>query len=137
MERNGFERRQALPKKHVLSTLAPKPVGPYSQGVIAGGLFFISGQIPVDPVTGKLVGQNIEEQTERALKNLMAILRETKMGADNVVKTTVYLADIADFEGMNEVYDRYLGKKPPARSTVQVSSLPKGALIEIDAIATF
>jgi 2-iminobutanoate/2-iminopropanoate deaminase len=126
-----------LPKKHVESSQAPKPIGPYSQGVISGGLLFVSGQVPIDPDTGELVKGDIEVQAERALKNVMAILKEAKMGAEHVVKATVYLADLADFAKMNEVYSRYLGKEPPARSTVQVAGLPKGARVEIDVIAAF
>jgi 2-iminobutanoate/2-iminopropanoate deaminase len=126
-----------LPKKHVESSQAPKPIGPYSQGVISGGLLFVSGQVPIDPDTGELVKGEIEVQAERALKNVMAILKEAKMGAEHVVKATVYLADLADFAKMNEVYSRYLGKEPPARSTIQVAGLPKGARVEIDVIAAF
>lgn len=124
-------------KKHITSTQAPRPIGPYSQGVIAGGLLFVSGQIPLDPATGALIEGSIEEQTEQVLKNIMAILKEAKMGAENVVKTTVFLADLADFPRMNAVYERHLGKEPPARSTIQAAGLPKGARIEIDAIAAF
>jgi 2-iminobutanoate/2-iminopropanoate deaminase len=116
---------------------APRPIGPYSQGVAAGGLLFVSGQIPIDPETGELVQGDIEVQTERVMKNLMAILKEAKMGPENVVRCTVYLADIADFQRMNQVYDRYLGKEPPARSTLQAAALPKGARVEIDVIAAF
>jgi 2-iminobutanoate/2-iminopropanoate deaminase len=126
-----------MPKKHITSSQAPKPIGPYSQGVIAGGLLFVSGQIPLDPATGALVEGSIEEQTEQVLKNIMAILREAKMGAENVVKTTVFLADLADFPRMNQVYERHLGKEPPARSTIQAAGLPRGVRIEIDAIAAF
>lgn len=126
-----------MPKKHVISNQAPKPIGPYSQGVIAGGLLFVSGQIPIDPATGEFVPGDIEAQTEQVLKNLLAILREAKMGPENIVKSTVYLADMADFPRMNEVYARYLGKEPPARSTIAAAGLPKGARVEIDAIAAF
>ena len=126
-----------MPKKHVESSQAPKPIGPYSQGVISGGMLFVSGQIALDPESGELVPGDIEVQTERVLKNVMAILKEAKMGAEHVVKATVYLADLADFAKMNEVYGRYLGKEPPARSTIQVGALPKGARIEIDVIAGF
>jgi 2-iminobutanoate/2-iminopropanoate deaminase len=126
-----------LPKKHVSSAQAPKPIGPYSQGVISGGLLFVSGQIPLDPASGELVQGDIEAQVDRVLKNVMAILKDAKMGPENVVKTTVFLADMADFPRMNEVYGRYLGKEPPARSTIQVSALPKGARVEIDVIAAF
>lgn len=124
-------------KKHITSTQAPRPIGPYSQGIIAGGLLFVSGQIPLDPQTGGLIEGSIEEQTEQVLKNILAILKEAKMGPENVVKTTVFLADLADFPRMNAVYERHLGKEPPARSTIQAAGLPKGARIEIDAIAAF
>jgi 2-iminobutanoate/2-iminopropanoate deaminase len=126
-----------MPKKHVTSTQAPKPIGPYSQGVIAGGLLFVSGQIPLDPATGEFVPGDVEAQTEQVLKNILAILKEAKMGPENVVKSTVYLADLADFSRMNEVYARYLGKEPPARSTIQAAGLPRGARVEIDVIAAF
>lgn len=126
-----------MPKKHYESSQAPKPIGPYSQGIAAGGLYFISGQIALDPQSGMLIEGGIEEQTDQALKNMFAILAAVKMTADNVVKTTVYLVDLADFQRMNEVYGRYLGKEPPARATVQVVALPAGARVEIDAIAAF
>lgn len=126
-----------MPKKHVSTAQAPKPIGPYSQGVIAGGLLFLSGQIPIDPATGQLVEGDIEVQTEQVLKNLLAVLKEAKMGPDNVVKTTVFLQDMGDFPRMNAVYERHLGKTAPARSTVQVAGLPKGASVEIDLIAAF
>jgi len=126
-----------LPKKHVSTPNAPKPIGPYSQGVVAGGFLFVSGQIPVDPATNELVSGSIEIQTEQVLKNLLAVLKEAKIGPENVVRTTVYLKDLADFPRMNEVYSRYLGKEPPARSTIQAAALPRGASVEIDAVAAF
>jgi 2-iminobutanoate/2-iminopropanoate deaminase len=126
-----------LPKKHVVTKHAPTPIGPYSQGVIAGGLLFVSGQIPIDPATDKLVEGDIKLQTEQVLKNILAVLKEAKMGPENVVKATVYLADMADFPHVNEVYGRFLGKEPPARSTIQAAALPKGARIEMDVIAAF
>ena len=124
-------------RKHVSTSSAPMPIGPYSQGVIAGGLLFISGQIAIDPATNKLLTGGIEEQTEQVLNNLLAILKAAKMGADNVVKTTVYLSDLADFPKMNEVYARFLGTNPPARSTIQAAGLPKNVKVEIDVIAAF
>ena len=124
-------------KKHIQTLQAPRPIGPYSQGVIAGGLLFISGQIPLEPASGEIVEGDIEAQTDQVLKNLLAILSEAKLGPENVVKTTVFLADLADFPKMNEVYARVLGKEPPARSTVQAAGLPRGVLVEIDAIAAF
>ena len=126
-----------MPKKHVATKQAPTPIGPYSQGVIAGGLLFVSGQIPIDPATDKLVEGDITVQTEQVLKNILAVLKEAKMGPENVVKATVFLADLADFPQMNEVYGKYMGKEPPARSTIQAAALPKGARIEIDVIAAF
>ena len=126
-----------LPKKHVTSTDAPKPIGPYSQGVISGGFLFLSGQIAIDAATGQLVPGDVSAQTERVLTNLLAVLKEAKMGPDNVVKTTVYLADMEDFAKMNEVYARFLGKHPPARSTIQAAGLPRGARVEIDVIAAY
>jgi 2-iminobutanoate/2-iminopropanoate deaminase len=124
-------------RKHVISADAPKPIGPYSQGVLAGGFMFLSGQIPLDPQTNTLVDGGIEAQTEQVLKNLLAVLKEASMGAENVVKTTVFLTDLDDFAKMNEVYARYLGKEPPARSTVQAAGLPRGVKVEIDVIAAF
>ena len=124
-------------RKHVTSPDAPKVIGPYSQGVLAGGFMFLSGQIPLDPLTNELVEGDIEVQTEQVLKNLMAVLKEAKMGAEHVVKTTVFLSDLADFAKMNEVYARYLGKEPPARSTVQAAGLPRGVKVEIDVIAAY
>jgi 2-iminobutanoate/2-iminopropanoate deaminase len=126
-----------LPKKHVTTTDAPKPIGPYSQGVISGGFLFLSGQIAIDAATGQLVPGDVSAQTERVLTNLLAVLKEAKMGPDNVVKTTVYLADMEDFAKMNEVYARFLGKHPPARSTIQAAGLPRGARVEIDVIAAY
>lgn len=124
-------------RKHVTSAEAPTPIGPYSQGVVAGGFMFVSGQIPLDPRTNELVGGGIEAQTEQVLKNLMAVLKEAKMGPENVVKTTVFLSDLKDFAKMNEVYARYLGKEPPARSTIQAAGLPRGVKVEIDVVAAF
>ena len=124
-------------RKTITSDEAPKPIGPYTQGIVAGGFMFVSGQIPLDPKTGQLVEGDIAVQTERVLKNLLAILKEAKMGPDNVVKTTVFLKDLADFPKMNDVYARFLGKEPPARSTIQAAALPKGVSVEIDVIAAF
>src|SRR5262245_32280846 len=126
-----------MPKKHITSPEAPKPIGPYSQGVISGGLLFVSGQIALDPATGELIEGDVTAQTERVLKNLLAVLKEAKMGPENIVKTTVFLASMADYPKMNDVYAKYLGKEPPARSTVEAGGLPKGAKVEIDLIAAF
>jgi 2-iminobutanoate/2-iminopropanoate deaminase len=126
-----------LPKKTIVAAQAPKPIGPYSQAVIAGGLLFASGQIALDPDTGAVVSGDVAAQTDRVMKNLMAVLREAKMGPENVVKTTVYLADMVDFPRMNEVYGRYLKDDPPARSTIQAAALPLGVKVEIDLVAAF
>ena len=127
----------SLPKKYVTSSHAPKPIGPYSQGVISGGFLFLSGQIALDPATGQLDAGDVSAQTERVLTNLLAVLKEAKMGPENVVKTTVYLLDMADFAAMNEVYARHLGKHPPARTTIQAGGLPRGARVEIDVVAAY
>jgi len=116
---------------------APTAVGPYSQAVRVGDLLFCSGQIPLDPETGQMVTRDIKTQTERVLKNLRAILTDQGLSMENVVKTTVYLTDMADFEAMNAVYAQYFGTSAPARATVQVAALPRGARIEIDAIAHY
>ena len=119
----------------VKSTGAPGAIGPYSQGIVAGRFLFLSGQIPLDPATGGMVEGGIAEQVERVLENMKAILAAAGAEMKDVVKTTVYLADLAEFPRMNEVYGRYFGTEPPARSTVQVAALPRGARVEIDAIA--
>ena len=126
-----------MTKKRIETPKAPKPVGPYSQAIAAGNLLFASGQIPLDPETNELVAGDIEIQTERVLMNLMEVLKEAKMSTTNVVKTTVYLTDLADFSRMNAVYAKYLGKEPPARSTIQAAGLPRGVKVEIDLIAAF
>jgi 2-iminobutanoate/2-iminopropanoate deaminase len=126
-----------LPKKIVMTSQAPKPIGPYSQAVISGGLLFASGQIALDPESGQIVDGDVTAQTEQVMKNLMAVLKEAKMGPENVVKTTVFLMDMADFPKMNEVYGRYFSKEAPARSTVQAAGLPRGVRVEIDLVAAF
>jgi len=126
-----------VPTKYVSTNDAPRPIGPYSQGVISGGFLFCSGQIALDPQSGEIVEGDVAAQTERVLQNLVAVLREAKMGPENVVKTTVYLADMADFPKMNEVYGRFLGQKPPARTTIQAAGLPRGVRVEIDVIAAY
>lgn len=114
---------------------APAAIGPYSQAVRSGGLLFCSGQIPLDPATGKLVDGGIEEQAERVLNNLEAVLAAGGANMRSVVKTTVYLVDLGDFPAMNAVYGKFFPEDPPARATVQVAKLPAGARVEIDAIA--
>ena len=114
---------------------APAAIGPYSQAIQSGGFVFTAGQIALDPRTGTLVAGDIAAQTEQVLANLEAVLRTAGGGWANVVKTTVYLADLNDFPVVNEIYGRALGDARPARSTVQVAALPRGALVEIDAVA--
>ena len=126
-----------MPTKYVSTSGAPRPIGPYSQGVISGGFLFCSGQIALDPETNELVTGDVAAQTDRVLQNLIAVLREAKMGPENVVKTTVYLADMADFPTMNDVYGKYLGAKPPARTTIQAAALPRNVRVEIDVIAAY
>ncbi len=123
-------------RKTITTNAAPGAVGPYVQGVRAGGLLFVSGQIALDPATGLLVEGGIEEQTRRVMDNLAAILIAGGSGFDRVVKATVYLTDLGSFEAMNQVYSNsFLGEKP-ARVCVEVSRLPRNSLVEIDAIAT-
>ena len=122
-------------KKVIASRDAPGAVGPYSQAIAAGGFLFCAGQIPLDPQTGELAGEGIRLQAARSLENLGAVLKANGMGFSHVVKTTVFLIDLADFAAMNEVYAKYFPELPPARSTIQVSALPRGSRIEIEAIA--
>ena len=122
--------------REVISTeSAPGAIGPYSQAIKAGGMIFCSGQIPIDPATGEFVSDVVSEQTEQVLKNLSEVLRAAGSSLDEVVKTTVYLADMSDFAEMNEVYGRYFSGNKPARATVQAAGLPKAARVEIDCIA--
>jgi 2-iminobutanoate/2-iminopropanoate deaminase len=119
----------------VTTDQAPKAIGPYSQGITTDGLVYTAGQVALDPKTGEVVGKTTAEQTERIMQSLAAILQAAGSSLANVVKTTVYLVDLADFPAMNEVYARHFGAHKPARSTVQVSALPKGVRVEIDAVA--
>ena len=114
---------------------APAALGPYSQGVVSGGFLFSAGQIALDPATGQIVEGGVTAQTERVMQNLLAVLESAGVAWKDVVKTTVYLHDMVDFPTVNEIYGRILGEARPARSTVQVSALPRGALVEIDLIA--
>ncbi len=122
-------------KEAITSSDAPKAIGPYSQAVRAGGLVFLSGQIPLDPKTGELVGVDVRAQADRVIDNLAAVLRAAGLSFEHVVKTTIYLTDLADFGAVNEVYGKRFGAVPPARATVQVAALPRGAKVEIDAVA--
>ncbi len=114
---------------------APAAIGPYSQAIVAGNLVYTAGQIPLDPATMEMVGSNVTEQTGQVFKNLKAVLEAAGAGLGAVVKTTVFLADMADFQAMNEVYASYFGDHKPARAAVQAAALPKGALVEIEAVA--
>lgn len=114
---------------------APRAVGPYSQAIRSGGLIFTAGQIPMDPATGEMVQGDIEAQTRRVLDNLMAVLVAAGSGAANVLKVTVFMTDLGEFARMNAVYAEYFPDPPPARSAVQVGALPKGAAIEMEAVA--
>ncbi len=124
-----------MKREAVKAAGAPAAIGPYSQAVRANGFLFCSGQIPLDPGTGKLVDGGIEAQTERVMKNIEAVLTAGGTTLRSVVKTTVYLVDLGDFPAMNAVYGKFFPEDPPARATVQVVKLPAGARVEIDAIA--
>jgi 2-iminobutanoate/2-iminopropanoate deaminase len=121
----------------ILSASAPKPVSAYSQAIRTGSLLFLAGQIPLDPATGKVVSGTIGEETDRIIENLRAVLTAAGIGLDHVVKTTVYLTNMADFAAFNEAYARHFTKDPPARTTVAVAALPLGVRVEIEAIAAF
>ena len=122
-------------KEIVTTENAPGAIGPYSQAIKAGGMVFCSGQIPIDPKTGEFVSQVVSEQTEQVLNNLSEVLKAAGTSLDNVVKTTVFLADMNDFVEMNEVYGRFFSDNKPARATVQAARLPRDAKVEIDCIA--
>jgi 2-iminobutanoate/2-iminopropanoate deaminase len=124
-------------KESIRTEQAPAPFqgAPYSQAIKAGGLVFVSGQVALAPGSGELLGSDVGEQTEQVFTNLRAILEAAGSGLDRVVKATVYLRSLDDFQAMNDVYRRHVGDVPPARATVEVSALPSGALVEIDAIA--
>jgi 2-iminobutanoate/2-iminopropanoate deaminase len=124
-----------MPLKKVTTDKAPAAIGPYSQGIIANGFLFTAGQIPLDPVVGKIVEGGIVEQTNQVMQNLQEVIQAAGASWNDVVKTTVYLNDLAHFPTVNEVYGKWLGDARPARSTVQVPALPRGALVEIDAVA--
>ncbi len=122
-------------KKVIQSVLAPEAIGPYSQAIEINGMVYTSGQIPLNPKTGEIVGATIEEQTEQVMQNLKAVLAQASVGMDHVVKSTCYLADLADFAAFNAVYGKYFTQNAPARSCVQVAALPKGAKVEVELIA--
>ena len=123
-------------KDVVLSDKGPKPIGPYSQAIKAGGFLFASGQVALDPHSNEFLPGDVRQQTERVLENIKGILEAGGVNLHHVVKTTVFLKDMNDFAAMNEVYGKYFGVAPPARSTVQVARLPKDALVEIEVVAS-
>jgi 2-iminobutanoate/2-iminopropanoate deaminase len=122
-------------KKIISTSDAPAAIGPYSQAIRAGSTIYCSGQIPLDPKTGQIISGGIDAQTRRVLDNITALLKAEGLGFGNIVKTTIFLTNLGDFQTVNEVYGSYFKSQPPARSTVQVSALPKGANIEIEVIA--
>ena len=122
-------------KTVIATTAAPGAIGPYSQAIEAGGFVFVSGQLPLDPATGAFVPGGVEEQAEQSLRNLKAVLAGAGCTMEDVVKTTVFLADINDFAAINTIYAEYFTGEAPARSCVQVAALPKGALFEVEAVA--
>ena len=123
-------------KRIIQTNQAPTAIGPYSQAIRVGDFMYTSGQISLDPQSEKFISGKIEDETERVIKNILAILQADGLSLDNVIKTTVYLLDLDHFSRMNHVYENYFGKNKPARACVQVAALPKGAKIEIDAIAS-
>ncbi len=124
-----------MQREQVKTEHAPAAIGPYSQAIKAGGMIFAAGQIPLDPATGQMITGDVQAQTERVLENLRAVLTAAGASFDTVVKTTVFLKHMSDFAAMNEVYARYFTSAAPARSTVAVADLPRGALVEIECIA--
>jgi 2-iminobutanoate/2-iminopropanoate deaminase len=122
-------------RREIRSKAAPQALGPYSQGVQAGHLLFVSGQIGLEPSSGALVDGGVVPQTVQVLDNLLAVVQAAGFGSQDIVKTTIYLTDLGDFSAVNEVYGRYFEEPYPARATVEVAALPKGASVEIDAIA--
>jgi len=124
-----------MTKKVIQTDKAPKAIGPYSQAIQAGNFLFLSGQIPLNPKTGELIQGDIREQTQQVLENIKRILESQGLRMENMVKSTIFLKDIANFNQVNEVYGNYFPSSPPARSTVEVSKLPRNAEIEIEAIA--
>lgn len=124
-----------MAKEVIYTEKAPKPIGPYSQAIRAGNFVFLSGQIPIDPSTGEIVKGDIHQQTRQVMENIKAVLESQGLGMENVVKVTIFLTDIGNFNQMNEVYATYFSSWPPARSTVEVSRLAKNVDVEIEAIA--
>jgi 2-iminobutanoate/2-iminopropanoate deaminase len=124
-----------MKKKVIQTDKAPKAIGPYSQAIQAGSLLFLSGQIPIDPKTGELTGGDIRQQTQRVLENIKGLLESQELEMEDVIKVTIFLKDMGNFNQVNEVYATYFSSSPPARSTVEVAKLPRNVEIEIEAIA--
>ncbi len=124
-----------MPKQPIKTPRAPAAIGPYSQGVRAGGFIFVSGQIPLDPTSGEVVSDDVAQQTDRVMRSIRAILDDSGATMEDIVKTTIFLVDMNDFAVVNEVYGRYFSAEPPARATIQVARLPKDVKVEIEAIA--
>lgn len=124
-----------MAKQIIITKNAPAPIGPYNQAILAGNTLYVSGQIPLDPATGELVQGSVEEEAQLVMKNLEAVLSEAGFGFDNIVKTTIFLRNMADFAVVNEVYGSYFGEDAPARETVAVAGLPKNVNVEISVIA--
>jgi 2-iminobutanoate/2-iminopropanoate deaminase len=122
-------------KKIICTSEAPVAIGPYSQGIRIGNFVYCSGQIPLDPETGEIVPGDVNAQTRRVMENIAAVLRAEGLNFGNIIKTTIFLTNLADFQNVNELYGSYFKSDPPARSTVQVAALPKGANVEIEVIA--
>jgi 2-iminobutanoate/2-iminopropanoate deaminase len=134
LEIKGLMYFTIMEKKRILSAQAPAPIGPYSQAINTGNFLFVSGQIPLD-IEGNFHNNSVEEECEQVMKNLEAVLSEAGMSFSNVVKTSIFLLDMNDFGKVNEIYSRYFSADPPARETIQVAGLPKGAKVEISVIA--
>jgi len=128
-------RTYTMPKQPIKTPRAPAAIGPYSQGVRAGGFIFVSGQIPLDPTSGEVVSDDVAQQTDRVMRSIRAILDDSGATMEDIVKTTIFLVDMNDFAVVNEVYGRYFSAEPPARATIQVARLPKDVKVEIEAIA--
>ncbi len=124
-----------MPKEIISTKEAPAAIGPYSQAVKVGDIVFVSGQIPLDPVTGEMVPGDVEAQTKRVMENLRAVLKAAGAGFEHVVRSTIYLTNLGDFAKVNAIYGSYFPNEPPARATVQVSALPRGSQVEIDVVA--
>ncbi len=122
-------------KKVIMTPDAPKPVGPYSQAVLAGQTLYCSGQIAIDPITNEVLKGSVQEEAELVMKNIGAVLKESGMNYENIIKTTIFLINMSDFGTVNEVYGKYFKASPPARSTIAVKELPKGVQVEIEVVA--